>query len=216
MKTWSSTASATLVQKRRGLWIKWSELYAQMLVYFFPDVSLSIAWEGWLGSLLKPWDECCTSSLSVFGFQCLLPFFKKGVHNVSYTFQWAGRTHAKQEQNNWRQSPPLLFYFTHCIHLLLVLTGYDLSVISPTFSLFLISTIWEVGTKVNRHDSLIFHPLKGPSNSSDNQQVVFSVQCYPHCMVITALYVVSGSTVCAHQSILQPISWLVNPFGGNV
>lgn len=109
MKTWSSTASATLVQKRRGLWIKWSELYAQMLVYFFPDVSLSIAWEGWLGSLLKPWDECCTSSLSVFGFQCLLPFFKKGVHNVSYTFQWAGRTHAKQEQKNWRQSPPFCF-----------------------------------------------------------------------------------------------------------
>uniref|UniRef100_A0A4W5NZT6 Paired amphipathic helix protein Sin3a n=1 Tax=Hucho hucho TaxID=62062 RepID=A0A4W5NZT6_9TELE len=42
------------------------------------------------------------------------------------------------------------------------------------------------------------------------------IKCYPHCMVITALYIVSGSTVCAHQSIFQPISWLVNPFGGNV
>lgn len=169
-----------------------------------------------VGSSIKPWDECCTSSLSVFGFQCLLPFFKMAVHNVSYTFQWAGRTHAKQGKKIGVSSPPLLFYFTHCIYLLLVLTGYDLSVISPTFCLFLISRIWEVGTKVNRHDSLILHPKKYLLNSSDNQQVVFSVKCYPHCMVITALYIVSGSTVCAHQSIFQPISWLVNPFGGNV
>lgn len=201
--------------KEKGLVNKMVWIVCSNVGVFLSRLLSEHCMEGWLGPLLSP-------EMSVAHQACLSLVFSACCHfskwlSIMYHIHFNGLEGPMQNRGKKLASvPPLLFYFTHCIYLLLVLTGYDLSVISPTFCLFLISRIWEVGTKVNRHDSLIFHPKKYLLNSSDNQQVVFSVKCYPHCMVITALYIVSGSTVCAHQSIFQPISWLVNPFGGNV
>lgn len=111
-----------------------------MLVYFFPDTS-ELCMEGWLGPhCLKAQDECCTSSLSVFGCWCLLMFFLRWLSitiNISKDFSKDPRKRTKKTNKLLLSVSSCL---THCINLV---PDYDLSVGSPTSRSFFSHEIYE-------------------------------------------------------------------------